>query len=59
MNGLLAAVHHVEGQITNLLVLGINASDDGFVSFSDGPDTSALFELDANGQNFFTMPSRP
>lgn len=45
----------VEGQITDLLVLNINASDDGFVSFSDGLDTSALFALDANGQNFFTI----
>lgn len=45
----------VEDRITNLLVLNINASDDGFVSFSDGLDTSGLFALDANGQNFFTI----
>jgi len=45
----------VEDRITDLLVLNINASDDGFVSFSDGLDTSALFALDTNGQNFFTI----
>jgi hypothetical protein len=45
----------VEGKVTELLVLNINASDDGFVSFTDGLDTSALFALDANGQNFFTI----
>ncbi|MBA3597020.1 MAG: PEP-CTERM sorting domain-containing protein [Methylibium sp.] len=45
----------VEGQVIDLLVLNINASEDGFVSFSDGLDTSSLFSLDANGQNFFTI----
>lgn len=45
----------VEDKITELLVLNINASEDGFVSFTDGLDTSALFALDANGQNFFTI----
>ena len=37
------------------VILNLNVSSDGFVSFSDGTDTSALFEVDANGQNFFTI----
>ncbi len=45
----------VQDRITDLLVLNINASGDGFVSFSDGLETTGLFELDANGQNFFTI----
>lgn len=45
----------VQDRITDLLVLNIDASADGFVSFTDGVDTSTLFDLDANGQNFFTI----
>lgn len=37
------------------LILNLNVASDGFVSFSDGMETSALFEVDANGQNFFTI----
>lgn len=45
----------VQDKLTELLVLNINASEDGFVSFTDGLDTSELFALDSNGQNFFTI----
>jgi hypothetical protein len=37
------------------VILNLNVSADGFVSFSDGTATSSLFEVDANGQNFFTI----
>ena len=37
------------------VILNLNVSGDGFVSFSDGTETSSLFEVDADGQNFFTI----
>ena len=37
------------------LILDIDASADGFVTFSDGATTSAPFALDDNGNNFFTL----
>jgi len=38
----------------NTVILNINASQDGFVTFSDGAATSAAFAISSNGQNFFT-----
>jgi len=37
------------------VILNIQASDDGWVTFSDGAGTSGEFELDQNGSNFFTV----
>ncbi len=37
------------------LILNINASTDGYVRFSDGGDTSSVFALSGNGNNFFTI----
>jgi hypothetical protein len=37
------------------LILNIDATEDGFVTFTDGAGTSSPFELDASGQNFFTL----
>ena len=37
------------------LILNIDATEDGFVTFSDGAGTSAPFALDDSGQNFFTL----
>src|SRR5207247_236108 len=57
----------VEGRTFNSLILNIDAIDQEVhgrhpqpdllskVQFTDGFDTSALFSLDPNGQNFFTL----
>jgi hypothetical protein len=37
------------------LILNIDATEDGFVTFTDGAGTSSPFALDENGQNFFTL----
>jgi hypothetical protein len=37
------------------LILNIDATEDGFVTFTDAAGTSSAFELDENGQNFFTL----
>lgn len=37
------------------LVMNINATSDGYISFSDGSDTSRLFRLNGEGSNFFTL----
>lgn len=37
------------------VILNLNVSQDGFVSFSDGTTTSSLFKVVASGQNFFTL----
>ena len=42
------------GSMTSL-ILNIDATEDGFVTFTDGAGTSTPFELDASGQNFFTL----
>ena len=36
------------------VILDIDASADGFITFTDGAGTSSPFALDGNGQNFFT-----
>jgi hypothetical protein len=41
------------------LILNIDSLLDGFVTFSDGVDTSASFALDADGENFFTITGGP
>lgn len=41
------------------LILNINADTDGQVQFTDGTTTSALFAVDDNGQNFFTITGGP
>lgn len=37
------------------LILNIDATADGFVTFTDGAGTSSAFALDVSGQNFFTL----
>ena len=37
------------------LILNIDATEDGFVTFTDSSGTSSPFALDDNGQNFFTL----
>jgi hypothetical protein len=36
------------------LILNIDASEDGFVTFADGAGIDGTFALDATGENFFT-----
>ena len=36
-------------------ILNIDASSDGFVTFTDGAGTSSPFAIDDNGTNFFTI----
>ena len=36
-------------------IFNIDASEDAFVNFADASATSALFALDDNGSNFFTV----
>jgi len=42
------------GTMTSL-ILNILATEEGFVTFTDGAGTSSPFALDDNGQNFFTL----
>jgi hypothetical protein len=49
----------VDAANINTLILNIDATVDGFVRFTDGTTTSALFALDDNGQNFFTITGGP
>ena len=37
------------------VIFNIDATADGFVTFSDSDETSVAFALNANGQNFFTI----
>jgi hypothetical protein len=41
------------------LILNIDSLLDGFVTFTDGVDTSTPFALDNNGENFFTITGGP
>lgn len=45
----------VENQSFTSLILNITAGDDGFVTFTDGTNTSGAFALSKNGSNFFTI----
>ena len=49
----------VVGQLISKLILNIDAIADGFVTFSDGVDTSAPQALAGNGNNFFTITGGP
>ncbi|HSV68488.1 MAG TPA: PEPxxWA-CTERM sorting domain-containing protein [Methylibium sp.] len=45
----------VDDRAMKTLVMNLNATSDGYISFSDGSDTSKLFRLKGEGSNFFTI----
>ena len=58
-----ARVEAVDGSFSTLtialnplstVILNIHASENGFVTFTDGRGTSGAFAVDGNGANFFT-----
>jgi hypothetical protein len=59
-----ARVEAMDGSLSTLtitlnplstVILNIQTSDDGFVTFSDGAGTSTEFAVDNSGSNFFTV----
>lgn len=49
----------VPGYTFNSLILNLDASQDGTVTFADQSGTSSQFALDDNGLNFFTLTGGP
>ena len=65
VNGGQASLHSADGTFSRLtvslvgaslgtLILNIDATQNGFVTFADGSGTDGTFALSGNGQNFFT-----
>lgn len=45
----------VDGRSMKKLVMNLDATSNGYISFSDGSSTSRLFRLKGDGNNFFTI----